>query len=157
MKILNENILEEEGLRIEFVGWTNSENKKYPELADELHKNQVEEEGEIIPSYVPKSGKEEYVRILKRTNLLTPLLISNRLFVKGIKFDGNYHHDGKYGSPLFKVNELGVFKWSCSSRYWGDIMAQAGYGYAYDEWAWQSPVPPVTPDMVEEARLLMEK
>ena len=99
MKILNKSILEEEGLRIEFVGWTNSTNEKYSELADEFHENQIEKEGEIILLYVPKSGKEEYVKTLKRTNLLIPLLISNRLFVKGIKFDGNYHHDGKYGCP----------------------------------------------------------
>ena len=156
MRILNENVLEENGLRIEFAGWTNSKNTNYRELADEIHDNQIEKKGEIIPISVPKQGKEEYIKILRRTNLLVSLLIANRLFVKGIKFDGSYHQEGKYGCPLFKVNDLGVLKWSCSSRYWGEIMSSAGYGFAYDEWAWQSPEEPVTPDMVEKKALLIE-
>lgn len=36
-------------------------------------------------------------------------------------------------------------------------MSSAGYGYAYDEWAWQSPEEPVTPDMVGEEGLLIER
>lgn len=35
-------------------------------------------------------------------------------------------------------------------------MSSAEYGYAYDEWAWQSPEESVTPDMVEEEGLLIE-
>ena len=146
--------IEENGLKIEFIGWTSFENKKYPDLSDEIYNNQVEEKGEVISSFVPKAGKEEYVKALKRANILAPLLICNRLFVKGIKFDGNYHQRGAYGTPLLKVNELGIFKWTCSMRYWGDIMAQSGYGSDYTEWAWQNPTEPVTPDMAEEERFL---
>lgn len=91
MRILNEDILEENGLRIEFAGWTNSKNTNYRKLADEIHDNQIEKKDEIIPIFVPKQGKEEYIKILRRKNLLVSFLIANRLFVKGIKFDGSYH------------------------------------------------------------------
>lgn len=51
MRILNEDILEENGLRIEFAGWTNSKNTNYRELADEIHDNQIEKKDEIIPIF----------------------------------------------------------------------------------------------------------
>ena len=70
MKRLNENILKEDGIRIEFVGWTRYDNQNFSEISDEIHKNLIEDKSEPILSYVPKSGKEEYVRILKRANYL---------------------------------------------------------------------------------------
>ena len=39
MKRLNENILEEDGIRIEFVGWTRYDNQNFSEISDEIHKN----------------------------------------------------------------------------------------------------------------------
>ena len=30
--------------------------------------------------------------------------------------------DGDFGCPLFKVNDYGVFKWSCTFRGWGGVM-----------------------------------
>ena len=109
MKNLNENIIEEDGLKIEFVGWTDYRNKKYSSFLEEIHNNLVEDKSGILPSLDSKSGKEDYVKKMRRVDQLAGLLISNRLFLKGIKFDGNYHQNGKYGCPLFKVNDLGIF------------------------------------------------
>ncbi len=157
MKRLNENILEEDGIRIEFVGWTRYDNQNFSEIFDEIHKNLIEDKSEPILSYIPKSGKEEYVRILRRANYLAELLLINRLFIKGIKFDGSYHQDGNFGCPLFKVNEIGTFKWSCSFRAWGDVMEHTGYGLSYCDWAWDNPEKPVTPDMVEDKSFLISE
>ena len=154
MKLLTENIIEEDKLRIEFVGWTNFENPNYSEISDEIRENLVADNEEPISHYVPKPEKKNYVKIMRRENQLAELLLTNRIFLKGIKFDGPYHQDGEYGCPLFKINDTGIFKWSCSFRYWGEVMEHAGYGLSYCDWAWDNPEEPVTPDMVEDCNFL---
>lgn len=156
MKIVNENVIEEDGLKIEFVGWTNYGNSNYSDLYDEIRDNLVEEQGESFSRFVPKKDKENYVSLLRRASQLTELILTNRLFVKGIKFDGTYHQNGSYGCPLFKINDGNIFKWSCSFRTWGGIMETAGYGLSYCDWAWDNPEEPVTPDMVEKKNYLIE-
>ena len=84
MRILNEDILEENGLRIEFAGWTNSKNTNYRELADEIHDNQIEKKDEIIPIFVPKQGKEEYIKILRRKNPFVRQIIILKLYQRGL-------------------------------------------------------------------------
>ena len=154
MKTINENYLEEDGLKIEFIGWTNYANEQYPELSAEIHKNIVTDETNKLSGWNPAPGKEEYVRVLQRANELSDMLITNRLYVKGIKFDGPYHQNGRYGTPVIKINDLGVFKWTCSFRYWGGIMESAGYGESYCDWAWMGSEDTVTPDMVENEKLI---
>ena len=102
MKTINENYLEEDGLKIEFIGWTNYSNEQYPELSAEIHKNIVTDETNKLPDWKPAPGKEEYVEFMQRAYELSDMLITNRLFVKGIKFDGPYHQNGSYGTPLIK-------------------------------------------------------
>lgn len=161
MKTLNENIIEEDNLKIEFFGWTNSSNESYREIWEEISENQYEDNSEktwidsLSIQYKPKPGKEEYVEKLKRANLLTEILLTQKLFLKGIKFDGNYHQEGKYGCPLFKINDYGIFKRTFSFRHWGEIMERAGYGLTYCDWAWENPESPVTPDMVEDEKPLI--
>ena len=156
MKTLKENIIEEDNLRIEFVGWTNYANQNFSDISDKISENLVEDNEESISRYIPKLEKEEYVKKLRRGNQLAELLLTNRLFLKGIKFNGTYHQDGEYGCPLFKINDAGIFKWSCSFRAWGDVMEHAGYGFSYCDWAWDNPEEPVTPDMVEENEFLIK-
>ena len=48
MKRLNENILKEDGIRIEFVGWTRYDNQNFSEISDEIHKNLIEDKSEPI-------------------------------------------------------------------------------------------------------------
>ena len=155
MRTITENLIEENGLRIEFIGWTNSENPNYSELTDVIRENLEEDNEKPVSHYVPKPGKEDYVEVLRRANQLAELLLINRLFIKGIKYDGPYHQNGEYGCPLFKVNDFGVFKWSCSFRAWGDVMEHAGYGLSYCDWAWECPEIPVIPDKVEEKKFLI--
>ena len=156
MKTLKENIIEEDNLRIEFVGWTNYANQNFSDISDKISENLVEDNEESSSRYIPKLEKEEYVKKLRRGNQLAELLLTNRLFLKGIKFNGTYHQDGEYGCPLFKINDAGIFKWSCSFRAWGDVMEHAGYGFSYCDWAWDNPEEPVTPDMVEENEFLIK-
>ena len=156
MKTLTENLIEEDGLKIEFIGWTNSENPNYSEFYDVIRENLEEDNEKPVSHYVPKTGKEDYVEVLRRGNQLAEVLLINRLFIKGIKFDGPYHQDGEYGCPLVKVNDFGIFKWTCSFRFWGGMMEYAGNGLSYCDWAWESPETPVTPDKVEEKNFLIK-
>ena len=153
MKTINENYMEEEGLKIKFVGWTKSSNEQYTDLSNEIRKNIITDNTNQLPGWKPAPGKEEYVDLMQRANQLSEMLIIHRLYIKGIKFDGTYHQEGQYGTPLIKINEIGIFKWSGSCRYWGEIMEGAGYGKTYCDWAWMSPENPVTPDMVENENL----
>ena len=163
MKTLNENIIEEDNLKIEFFGCTNSSNDSYREIWAEISENQYEDNSkkDLIESLSlirkAKPGKEDYVEKLKRTNSLTELLLTQRLYLKGIKYGGNYHQDGKYGCPLFKINDYGIFKRTFSFRHWGEIMEHAGYGLTYCDWAWDNSETPVTPDMAEDAEFLIGK
>ena len=153
MKTINEKFVEEDGLKIVFVGWTNYSNEQYTDLSDEIQKNIITDETNKFPDWKPAPGKEAYVKLLRRANELSDMLITNRLFVKGIKFDGPYHQNGQYGTPLIKINDIGIFKWTCSFRYWGGIMESAGYGESYCDWAWMGGEDSVTPDMVENENL----
>ena len=161
MKTLNENIIEEDNLKIEFIGWTNSSNDSYHEICEEISENQYEGDSEktwvesLSSHYKPKPGKEEFVEKLKRANSLTEILLTQRLYLKGIKYNGNYHQEGKYGCPLFKINDYGIFKRTFSSRHWGEIMERAGYGLTYCDWAWENPESPVTPNIVEDEKFLI--
>ncbi|MBR5032967.1 MAG: hypothetical protein IKX70_04810 [Treponema sp.] len=154
MKTINENYLEEDDLKIEFVGWTNYSNEQYTDLSDEIQKNMVADEENKLSGWKPASGKEKYVELLQRANQLSDMLITNRIYAKGIKFDGPYHQNGQYGTPLIKINDLGIFKWTCSFRYWGGIMESAGFGESYCDWAWMSSEDPVTPDMIKNENLI---
>jgi hypothetical protein len=155
MRTLTENLIEEDGLKIEFFGWTNYGNAKYIEISDEISTNLDKGKEKQMPLFIPKPGKEDYVELLRRSSQLAELMLINRLFIKGIKFDGTYHQDGEFGCPLFKINDLGIFKWSCSFRSLGEVMEHAGYGLSYCDWAWESPEIPVTPDMIEEKTFLI--
>ena len=116
MKTLTENLIEEDGLRIEFIGWTKSENPNYSEFSDVIRENLEEDNEKPVSHYVPKTGKEDYV----------------------------------------EVNDFGIFKWTCSFRFWGGMMEYAGNGLSYCDWAWESPETPVTPDKVEEKNFLIK-
>ena len=39
MRTITENLIEEDGLKIEFIGWTNYGNAKYIEISDEISTN----------------------------------------------------------------------------------------------------------------------
>ena len=66
MKKFNENSIDNEHVSIEFYGWTNSNNKDYTDVYDEIHKyrkfSQPENDKDIIgiPYYDPPE-KQEYV------------------------------------------------------------------------------------------------
>ena len=152
-----------------FYGWTYFNNSKFKDFQDEIEDNREWREdpettftnpktGQKVAfnSPFPKEGKEEYIDRLYEYMAKAELVLKNRCMIKGIKFDGNYHQNGDYGTPIFRVidprNEEvydKFFLWTCTFRYWGGIMEDAGHGKSYMDWAWNNLGEPVYPNQVE--------
>lgn len=137
------------GLQILFYGWTNYNDLKYADFSDEI-------ESLNAKNTSLKAGQ------LKVYMSEAEFVLKIRCFMKGIKFSGNYHQNGQFGTPLFRVIDSHsgydkVLKWTCTFRYWGEIMKDAGYGVTYIDWAWDDYEKPVYPNEIEGENCVIEE
>lgn len=157
---LNENIIRDGDMTVEFYGWTSFNNETYPDLYDDVHKYRKwaePKDGEIIGNvYYDPPEKEEYCDNLCRLGQLADALVAHRCFIKNIKICGYTHQNGDYGTPLLKT-KYGIFRYTCSFRYWGGIMADAKHGKNYMDWAWDPLGEEVRPENVEGENLVDDK
>lgn len=157
MRKLNANEISDGKVTVEFYGWTRFDNEKYPDVYDEIEKYRrfAKPKGDEIigEAYYDPPEKKEYCEALMRCGDLFDALVAHRCFVKNIKFSGAYHQNGEYGAPLMKT-DYGVFRWTCSFRYWGEVMERAKAGTNYMEWAWDAPEEEITPDKAVSENLV---
>lgn len=117
-------------LKVSFKGWTNFDNPNFKDFSDEI--------------FTLEGSKRE---ILVKCIQSAESLLKKVLKEKGICFDGGYHQNGNYGTPVFEVKYLtgentdlnGFYKWTSTYRYWGCVMADCGFGESYVDWAWSVP------------------
>lgn len=135
--------------RIYFKGWTHFNNPEIKDFTDVIME-------------LKSSGKDYLADRLTKFMRAAEFTLKIRLQENKIKFSGDYHQNGDYGTPVFEVKGMGnyevedgetlngVYKWTCSFRYWGGIMEECGYGKTYMDWAWGNPVDgkPTYPDKV---------
>jgi hypothetical protein len=140
---------------IEFYGWTSFNNDKYPDICDEISKYRKWKDNEdgLKNQYYDPPEKQSYCEELSDICGRTESLVAFVCKTKGIRFNGYYHQNGDYGTPLIKT-KYGIFKWTCSFRFWGGVMVQANQGEDYKDWAWYDYDKPVTPDMIEGENLI---
>lgn len=139
--------------KIEFVGWTNFEDPNYKDFSEALRELKGTD-AEIFLANCMHAAEES---------------LKWRLKENGIKFDGRYHQNGEWGVPVYKVWDFpsydwdkftgldkcnGIYKWTCTMRYWGEVMVKAGHGKNYLDWAWENLSDPVHPNEVEGEPLL---
>jgi len=173
-KTINQDGFYDEAIQIIFYGWTNYNNPKFKDFSDELLDNQeyVDDPESVLTGKdgkkitfrkcISKEGKEDYVKNIRDDYMpKAEAVLKNRCMIKGIKFNGGYHQNGDYGTPLFRVIDSRsgevfdqIFKWSCTFRYWGGIMEAAGFGSSYMDWAWDDLEEPVYPDSIEGEHLV---
>lgn len=147
-----ENRINEDGyfgkdFQVQFYGWS-SYNSLVKDFSDE-----IENCREVLKSLPLKVDDRERIKSYMSK---AKLVLINRCAVKGIKFSGSYHQNGAFGTPLFRVIDERsddvydrIFKWTCTFRYWGEIMETAGHGITYMDWAWDDCGEPVYPNQIE--------
>lgn len=117
-------------LKVSFKGWTNFDNPNFKDFSDEIFT-------------LEGSKREVLVKCIQSAESLLKKVLKE----KGICFDGGYHQNGNYGTPVFEVKYLtgentdlnGFYKWTSTYRYWGGVMADCGFGESYVDWAWSVP------------------
>jgi hypothetical protein len=111
-------------LKISFKGWTDFDNPNFKDFSDEINNLKG-----------PK--KDALVKCMQSAESLLKKVLKE----KGICFDGSYHQNGPYGTPVFEVaGEInGSYKWTATFRYWGGVMEACGLGGSYVDWAWSVP------------------
>lgn len=151
-----EEVLKEENLDLEVFGWTTFNNEEYPDMCDDINKYRKfvkDEIGLTGDVYYDPPEKQAYCEELGKMCQYSEMVVADYCKKKGIKFDGYYHQNGDYGTPLIKT-KYGIFRWTCSFRFWGGVMHLAGFGESYIDWAWQAPEESVTPDKIDGENLV---
>lgn len=122
---------------LKFYGWTDFDNYNYLDFEKEnfpnLSMDQLMELSEKIRHVVVDHIRE-----------------------KGIKFDGGYHQNGDDGCPLVQVGNK-IVRETCTFRFWGGIIADAGYGESYIDWAWSDAEDPVYPHCVKGENIIVRE
>lgn len=121
--------------KINFKGWGYFDDPSFKDFSD------------VLRELKEKSKQADYDQLLKCMNG-AEFILKLRLAELGITFSGDYHQHGPFGTPIFEVVGLppdyeelnGIYKWTCSLRYWGGIMEACGFGTSYTDWAWGNPI-----------------
>lgn len=134
-------------LKVSFKGWTDFDNPNFKDFSDEINNLKGPKKDALVQCM--NSAESLLKKVLKE---------------KGICFDGSYHQNGPYGTPVFEVKYLtgenvdlnGFYKWTATFRYWGGVMADCGFGGSYVDWAWSVPgdAKVKTPDEVAGENLI---
>lgn len=128
-------------LKVSFKGWTDFDNPNFKDFSDEINNLKGLKKEALV------QGMQSAESLLKK-----------RLKEKGICFDGSYHQNGPYGTPVFEIaGEInGFYKWTATFRYWGGVMEDCGFGGSYVDWAWSVPgdAKAKTPDEVAGENLI---
>ena len=141
--------------KINFKGWTHFNNPDYKDFADTIYE-------------LSTSGREDLAMWLKNFMEDAEYTLAIRCKDEGIKFDGWYHQGGDFGTPIFEITGLGnwsddktdltplngLYKWTCTLRYWGQVMVDAGFAETYMDWAWGNHTDPVYPNEIEGEPLI---
>ena len=134
-------------LKVSFKGWTDFDNPNFKDFSDEINN-------------LKNPKKDALVKCMQSAESLLKKVLKE----KGICFDGSYHQNGPYGTPVFEVKYLAgenvdlndFYKWTATFRYWGGVMADCGFGESYVDWAWSVPgdAKAKTPDEVAGENLI---
>lgn len=144
---MNNEQFDNSSFQVRFKGWTDFDNTDFRDFSDTIMTLEGTKKKVLIDCM--QSAKSLLKAKLKET---------------GICYDGNYHQNGIYGTPVFEVTGLlgelaecnGFYKWTCTFRYWGGLMQDCGFGSDYTYWAWMTPdyEKRKTPDEVAGENLL---